>query len=569
MPEYDGQYTSDHLKAIYNILSLIYSELGFSAKALDQLTLALEIDSNYDEALYNKGIIQFQNNELKKASQAFQKVVNIRPDYFEAINNLGISELNLNLLDESYGSLCKAVETAEKNTNESAILSILYSNLGNVCRIKEHYEEAIGWFTKAINLAPLNANYYKNRGGCNHLKYHFQLALDDYNKALTLNPDDIETNINRAQLYIFDHNYYKAMEDILEIFSYCQREGKYDDIYKFSNDLYLYCQHWLWSLAIATKDFIAAIEVLPGLKNLSKTKPNLDIKLFDPFALNDLTSKEYFFIYNTINKLQPDDPLKDMITLALFFMKSEDYDNVTVQLHRACPLAPIGSQLRQFLFYWNARIFEVKLEKLDDAITEITTLIKTERKYIDKLSIHEENLSKLQLQLSDYLTYLGYLLELKDIDEEALECYQSALTYNTDNLYAILNHAYLLVRIGNFQPAINDFIKSINIKIGEYTDNTLILSGKTLLSALKEYEALLKQSTLEIPRLNKAQGKLAKIIQEIKKIVEIVDDVTYETKHKEMDEKLNEKTQNYIDIINNNVTQTPKTLARQTIENRK
>jgi len=64
-----------------------------------------------------------------------------------------------------------------------------YKNLGNQKLSSHQYQDAVDFYTKAIEFDPNNAIYYANRAaGYSHLAKH-QLAIDDCNLAIAKNPN--------------------------------------------------------------------------------------------------------------------------------------------------------------------------------------------------------------------------------------------------------------------------------------------------------------------------------------------------------------------------------------------
>jgi tetratricopeptide (TPR) repeat protein len=63
---------------------------------------------------------------------------------------------------------------------------------------KGNYEEAIRYFSEAINLNPMNAESYYSRGTTYSQKGQYDQAISDYTKALEINPMDAKAYYNRG-----------------------------------------------------------------------------------------------------------------------------------------------------------------------------------------------------------------------------------------------------------------------------------------------------------------------------------------------------------------------------------
>ena len=129
-------------------------------EALLSCTKAIELDSKFAWAYYNRGSV----NEGKKRYE--QAVV----DYTKAI------ELNSNFLDA-------------------------YSRRADIYSVNKEYEKAMADHTKAIELDPKRASVYNSRGYFYHQKKECDLAIADYTKAIELDPKYAQAYYNRANAY--------------------------------------------------------------------------------------------------------------------------------------------------------------------------------------------------------------------------------------------------------------------------------------------------------------------------------------------------------------------------------
>eukprot|EP00026_Physarum_polycephalum_P010426 Phypoly_transcript_10590.p1 GENE.Phypoly_transcript_10590~~Phypoly_transcript_10590.p1 ORF type:complete len:421 (+),score=97.55 Phypoly_transcript_10590:24-1286(+) len=79
--------------------------------------------------------------------------------------------------------------TSPKTSEENVKKAEEYKNLGNQKLSSHQYQEAVDYYTKAIEFDPNNAIYYANRAaGYSHLNKH-QEAIDDCNLAIAKNPN--------------------------------------------------------------------------------------------------------------------------------------------------------------------------------------------------------------------------------------------------------------------------------------------------------------------------------------------------------------------------------------------
>jgi len=127
-----------------------------------------------------------------------------------------------------------------------------YYSRGAAYSLKGQYEEAISDYTKAIEINPRDANTYYNRGIACYKKDQFDQAISDFNKALEINPNDAEAYYNRGATRYKKGQQDQAISDFkkaLEIdpnnprylvtyidheIAYCEDKGQYDQV--ISND---------------------------------------------------------------------------------------------------------------------------------------------------------------------------------------------------------------------------------------------------------------------------------------------------------------------------------------------
>ena len=84
---------------------------------------------------------------------------------------------------------------------------------------KGNRENAIEYYTRAIELNPEYADAYNNRGNAYRNLKEYEKAISDYNRAIELNPEDADAYENLSELYITTGNYKSALETITEALS--------------------------------------------------------------------------------------------------------------------------------------------------------------------------------------------------------------------------------------------------------------------------------------------------------------------------------------------------------------
>ncbi len=79
---------------IKNRLGVLYARRGLFEKAEEEFKLALMIDPNFYEGLFNLGLFYEENGFLLKAKEAFQKVLILKPNFEPALD--GLKRVNKN-----------------------------------------------------------------------------------------------------------------------------------------------------------------------------------------------------------------------------------------------------------------------------------------------------------------------------------------------------------------------------------------------------------------------------------------------------------------------------------------
>ena len=143
---------------------------------------------------FNLGIHFYQQKEILKAIQSYQKVMELDPNYVEAYNNLGI-------IYQEMGDLEKALEAYRKSIEINPRYEKAYNNRGIVFYLQGRDEEALASFQKALALNPNNIESYINMGILFKNKGQIAKAIESYQKALAINPLHGETHYNIGLLY--------------------------------------------------------------------------------------------------------------------------------------------------------------------------------------------------------------------------------------------------------------------------------------------------------------------------------------------------------------------------------
>ena len=85
---------------------------------------------------------------------------------------------------------------------------------GTECAAAGSYNEAIPFFTKAIEINPNSAKAYYERGSAYYNKAKYDPAISDFDKAIEIDPKYADAYGNRALAYFYKRDYDMAWENV-------------------------------------------------------------------------------------------------------------------------------------------------------------------------------------------------------------------------------------------------------------------------------------------------------------------------------------------------------------------
>jgi tetratricopeptide (TPR) repeat protein len=157
----------------------------------------------------DKGI-QFGNEgDFEKAISEFKEVLKLDPKNVHAYNNIGVAYFRIGNLDEAITYYTKAIDLGIADASMYFFRGQIYG--------KYKYEDAkaIKDYTKAIELQPKYSRAYLNRALSYSMLKEHDKAIADYNKMVELRPADLKVVVNsRAEQYFEKGDYAKAWADV-------------------------------------------------------------------------------------------------------------------------------------------------------------------------------------------------------------------------------------------------------------------------------------------------------------------------------------------------------------------
>ena len=209
-----------------------YAIMGMSDNALMDFTHALEFEKTNAEIYNKRGEIYLQNGMYDKAIKDFTSALILNPMFGAAYLNRGRAYSDKGMSDEAMMDYNQAIRTdfehssynisnqaepvffidEEKTGSEEE--SARFNQLGQADLENEKYEEALEKFTQAIHLSPNNAEGYINRATAYIKLLQPDKAMADFSKAVLLDPLNSSLYYWRAQAWQAKDDSFNMYEDL-------------------------------------------------------------------------------------------------------------------------------------------------------------------------------------------------------------------------------------------------------------------------------------------------------------------------------------------------------------------
>ncbi|MBW5382576.1 hypothetical protein [Brachyspira pilosicoli] len=172
----------------------------------------------------SKKLLEEMKKERKAQKQEGQTILN-KMEKRQKVNDLlnkAWSESNKNNKEEAIKFYTEALEIDSKNTIALNNRGILYSNKYKESKEEEYFDKALDDYNKILNTDKNNndINALNNRGNLYLHKYektkeekYFNKALEDYDKVLSINNNNINALNNRSILYSNKYTKTKGEEE--------------------------------------------------------------------------------------------------------------------------------------------------------------------------------------------------------------------------------------------------------------------------------------------------------------------------------------------------------------------
>ncbi|CAD8080832.1 unnamed protein product [Paramecium primaurelia] len=478
-------------------------------QAMQLLDRVLENDPDFADAIYCKGIVELNQNNLEDAKKYFQISLEKQPNHALALNELA----SLMIKEKQYK---EALEYLEKGFQVNPNIPDLNYGLGYVLARLKRKSEAIKYFDMAINQDPNQKHYYVSKATTLSDLKQYDNALEAIQFALKIDSQYLDGYQVLVYIYRQSKQYEKmekACEQVLKLDSQnqyalnCQQEIPK----KISQQ-----QPQVSQVQISVEDQLKEVRKLQVEQQYTQALSLLNLILEkDPNHLQALKLKAQIQIelkqqasclvtLDQILTIQQNDldTLKQKVTILEYLNKNEEvlkcYELIIVQdtsfellekkastlikLDRIQEASNIYEQLSSQSSKDDSKIFIIR-----------GRLLQAQKKYDDAIICLNDGLNKFPQNL-EILNLLVQMYKDTKQEQKALEIYDKLLNIEPTNEQYLYEKGSILFNLNNFNESF-DILKQL--KKNEYAQNINYYLG-ICCNEKKEYMDALKYLSLYI-----------------------------------------------------------------------
>ncbi len=209
---------------------------GHIRPAIEAYEALIDLRPDLASVQNNLGNAYALSGDLDKALHCLQAVVKAEPHYPDGYANLGNILFRLGRLEESEGAVCDAIGLDAQNPS-------YWYNLANVLQAMQRYDDAIRCYQRSIRLQPDFAGCHNNLGNIYRALGQYSNALTVFEQAISLKPRDADCYTNLGGLcsdagehslarkyyekaLALDENCVSAFSNLLYLHNYMQSEPR-------------------------------------------------------------------------------------------------------------------------------------------------------------------------------------------------------------------------------------------------------------------------------------------------------------------------------------------------------
>ena len=161
---------------------------------IDEINSMNSSEIRFDSILYMKAYSQIKLNQLKEASVSISQLQQLNPNYYEAFFLKGLISAKKEKYADAISYFNKVIDA---NPNHEKALY----NMALAKGLLEDYTSAIKDLDKCITINPNYAMALYNRGYWHEISENYTAAISDYKKAITIDQHYTEAYIALAYAY--------------------------------------------------------------------------------------------------------------------------------------------------------------------------------------------------------------------------------------------------------------------------------------------------------------------------------------------------------------------------------
>ncbi len=193
------------LDTVYFLFAKMYSETSKVAEEKEALDRCLEINKNYGEAYYTRGIVYFEQGDFEASYADMTNAIDNGVNTAAVYNDRGSCSRMLGQFSDALVDYTKAIEREPK--------AMYYCNRASIYAKLGQNDDAINDYTQAIVADSRYYKAYNGRGVVKANQEKYDDAINDFTLCLDMEPSYTSALSNRGIAYYKIHEYAKSVDD--------------------------------------------------------------------------------------------------------------------------------------------------------------------------------------------------------------------------------------------------------------------------------------------------------------------------------------------------------------------
>lgn len=236
--------------SLYAKMGQCLHQIGMSQRALLFLDKAISLDENLLEAINNRALIRYEQEDFVGAIIDLEKLIELNPnayDYYSALANLYAGHQQFD----------EAMHYYNEFINIRQDVFEAFFDRGSLLANLQQYNEAIRDLTKVIAINETHEEAISNRGYCRYLIGEYEEAISDFKQLIELNPKNEEAQFHLTMVYDKKNNVKEVLEGLGKLIAMSDENKKF---YYYERGAYLSSQG---DFEKGLKDFDSALVIDP------------------------------------------------------------------------------------------------------------------------------------------------------------------------------------------------------------------------------------------------------------------------------------------------------------------